>query len=156
MNPYFPGPSYVKVIMSLVNVSLKVWLLDMAYMLIFLPKKNVRSFCICKSYSHFFSKTTCECNIVLTRTVNILTTNEHVKLTMLWTTGPSMRKWAKWSEDKLKKKGKMHYGNGTSQHLHWSRSKSIKVSLENKGHIKERKSGTVALILQLGHWVLSR
>ena len=46
------------------------------------------SFCICKSYSHFFSKNTCELIIVLTRTVNILTTNELVKLTMLWTTGP--------------------------------------------------------------------
>ena len=33
------------------------------------------SFCICKSYSHFFSKNNCELDIVLTRTVNILTTN---------------------------------------------------------------------------------
>ena len=47
----------------------------MAYMLIFLLKK----------YSHFFSKNTCELDIVLTRTVNI---NELVKLTTLWTTGP--------------------------------------------------------------------
>ena len=52
-------------------------------MLIFLPKK-----CICKSYSHFFIKNTCELDIVLTRTVHILTTNKLVKLTMLWTTGP--------------------------------------------------------------------
>ena len=44
--------------------------------------------CICKSYSHFFNKNICELDIVLTRTVNILTTNELVKLTMLWTTGP--------------------------------------------------------------------
>ena len=36
----------------------------------------------------FFSKNTCELDIVFTRTVNILTTNEHIKLTMLWTTGP--------------------------------------------------------------------
>ena len=36
----------------------------------------------------FFSKNTCELDIVFTRTVNILTTNELVKLTMLWTTGP--------------------------------------------------------------------
>ena len=36
----------------------------------------------------FFSKNTCESDIVLSRTVNILTTNELVKLTMLWTTGP--------------------------------------------------------------------
>ena len=54
----------------------------MAYMLLFLLK-NVSSFCICKSYSHFFSKNTCELDIVLTRTVNILITNELVKLTML-------------------------------------------------------------------------
>ena len=40
------------------------------------------------SNSHFFSKNTCELDIVLTRTVNILTTNELVKLTRLWTTGP--------------------------------------------------------------------
>ena len=59
----------------------------MAYMLIFMLK-NVSSFCICKSYSHFFCKNTCELDIVLTRTVNILTTNKLVKLMMLWTTGP--------------------------------------------------------------------
>ena len=41
------------------------------------------SFCICKSSSHVFSKNTCELDIVLTRTVNILTTNELVKLMML-------------------------------------------------------------------------
>ena len=47
-------------------------------------EKNVSVFCICKSYSHFFfSKNTCELDIVLTRTVNILTTNELIKLTML-------------------------------------------------------------------------
>ena len=39
--------------------------------------------------SSFCSKNTCELDIVLTSTVNILTTNELVKLTMLWTTGPS-------------------------------------------------------------------
>ena len=43
---------------------------------------------VAKSYSHFFSKSTCEFDIVLTRTVNILTTNKLVELTMLWTTGP--------------------------------------------------------------------
>ena len=40
------------------------------------------------SYSCFYSKNTCELDIVVTRTVNVLTTNELVKLTMLWTTGP--------------------------------------------------------------------
>ena len=42
-------------------------------------EKNVSSLC----YSHVFSKNTCELDIVLTRTVCILTTNELVKLTML-------------------------------------------------------------------------
>ena len=46
-------------------------------------EKNVSSFCICKSYSHFFSQNTCELEILLTRTVNILTTNELIKLTDL-------------------------------------------------------------------------
>ena len=36
----------------------------------------------------FFSKNTYGLDIVLTRTVNILTTIALVKLTMLWTTGP--------------------------------------------------------------------
>ena len=75
--------------MSLVNVSLKLWSLNMAYMLIFLLK-NVSSNCICKSYSHFFSKNTCELDSLLTRTVNILTTNDLVKLTMLWTLDPGV------------------------------------------------------------------
>ena len=39
--------------------------------------------------THIFSaKNMCELDIVLTRIVNILTTNELVKLMMLWTTGP--------------------------------------------------------------------
>ena len=77
-----PGPNYSKLTMSLVNVSLKLSSLNMAYMLIFLLK-NVSSFCICKSDSHFVSKNTCELNTVLTRTFNILTTNELVRLLML-------------------------------------------------------------------------
>ena len=52
----------------------------MAYMLIFLLKK-------CEMHLQklltFFSKNTCELNIVVTRTLNILTNNEFVKLTML-------------------------------------------------------------------------
>ena len=46
----------------------------MAYTLICLLKKK------CKSYSHFSSKNTCGLDIVLTRTVNILITNELIKL----------------------------------------------------------------------------
>ena len=45
------------------------------------------SFCICKSYSHFFSKKACELDIVLIRTVKIFTSNELIKLKMLCTTG---------------------------------------------------------------------
>ena len=45
----------------------------------------------------FFSKNTCELNTVLTRTVNILTTNKLVKLTMFEQLGPDdMFKTAKW------------------------------------------------------------
>ena len=46
------------------------------------------TFANAKATHIFFSKNTCELDIVLTRTVNILTTNEIVKQTMLWTTGP--------------------------------------------------------------------
>ena len=46
------------------------------------------SFCICKSYSHFFSKNTCEFGIVLSRTANIFTTTGLAKPTMLCTTRP--------------------------------------------------------------------
>ena len=74
------GPSCSKLVMPLVNVSLKIWSLNIAYTLIFLLKK-------CE-YSHFFSKNTCELDIVLIRTVNILTINVLIKLTMLGTTGP--------------------------------------------------------------------
>ena len=77
-----PGPGCSKLTMSLVNVSLKLIVKYSIYANIF-AEKNVSSFCICKSYSHFFfSKSSCESDILLTRTVNILTTNELVKLTM--------------------------------------------------------------------------
>ena len=74
------GPSCSKLTMSLVKVSLKLLFVKYGiYAIIVL--KNVSSFCICKSYSHiFFSKNICELDIVLTRIVNILTTNELVKL----------------------------------------------------------------------------
>ena len=61
----------------------------MAYMLIFLLKMWVAL----QSYSHFFSKNTCELDIVLIRTVNSLTTIELVKLMTLWTTGPWLKTW---------------------------------------------------------------
>ena len=59
----------------------------MAYTLIFLLN-NVSSFAFGKAIHIFFSKNNCELDTVFTRTVNILTTNELVKLTMLCTTGP--------------------------------------------------------------------
>ena len=46
------------------------------------------AFACAKTTHIFFSKNTCELDIVLTRTVNILTINGLVKLTMLSTPGP--------------------------------------------------------------------
>ena len=45
------------------------------------------AFAFAKATHIFFSKNTCELDNVLIRTVNILATNELIKLTMLWTTG---------------------------------------------------------------------
>ena len=56
----------------------------MEHTLMFFVEKNVSSFYI----SYFLSKNTSVLDFVLTRTVNILVTNELVKLTMHWTTGP--------------------------------------------------------------------
>ena len=70
---YQPGPSCSKLTMLLVNVWLNLPSLNMNYRLNVLLKKCEQLKCICKSYSHFFSKNTCE---LLTRTVNILTTNK--------------------------------------------------------------------------------
>ena len=76
--------------MSLVNVSLKFWSLNIIkygiYANIF-AEKMWEAFAFAKA-THIFQQKNCELDIVLTRTVNILTTNELVKLTMLWTTGP--------------------------------------------------------------------
>ena len=62
------------------------------YMQIFLLKKMWE---LQKLLTFFFSKNTCKLDTVLTRTVNVLTTNELVKLTMLWTTGP----WLLWNSN---------------------------------------------------------
>ena len=74
----------------LVNVSLKLSSLNTAYMLIFFAEKMRVAFAFefAKATHIFFSKNTCELDIVLTRTVNILTSDKLVKLTMLRTTGP--------------------------------------------------------------------
>ena len=63
----------------LVVLKIRAQLFKTKYANIF-AEKNVSSFCIRKSYSHFFSKNTCELDIVLTRAVNVLTTNELIKL----------------------------------------------------------------------------
>ena len=61
----------------------------MAYAIIFLLKKCEQLLHLQKLLTFFFQKKKiCELDIVLTRTVNILTPNELVKITMLWTTGP--------------------------------------------------------------------
>ena len=60
----------------------------MAYTLIFLLKKMWVAFAFAKATHIFLQQNTWELDIVLTRTVNILTSDELVKLTMLWTTGP--------------------------------------------------------------------
>ena len=51
------------------------------------------AFAFAKATHIFFSKNSCELNTVLPRTVNILTTNELIKLMMLWTTGPWPATW---------------------------------------------------------------
>ena len=54
------------------------------------PSENLDQPAHSCSLNKLFSKNTCELDIVLTRTVNILTTIELVKLTTLWTTGPRL------------------------------------------------------------------
>ena len=74
------GPSCSKLTMSSVNVSLKLRSLNMAYTIIFLLNK----IWVAVAATHFFfSKNTGELEIIRTRTVNMLTTNELIKLTML-------------------------------------------------------------------------
>ena len=55
----------------------------MAYALVFLLKKCEKLLHLQKLLT-FFQKNTCELDIVLIRTINILTTNKLVKLTMLF------------------------------------------------------------------------
>ena len=76
--------------MSLLNVSLKLWSLNIACTLGIFAEKMWVAFA--KSYSHFFSKNNYDLDIVLNRTVNILTTNKLVKLTMFWTTEPDYKR----------------------------------------------------------------
>ena len=68
--------------MSLVNI-VKILIIKCGIYANIFAEKMCVAFAFAKATSHFFSKNTCEFNIVLTRTVSILTTNELVKLTML-------------------------------------------------------------------------
>ena len=72
--------------MALVSVSFKLWSFNMAYTLIFFAE-NIWVVLTC------FQQKYCELDIILTRAVNILTTNELVKLTMLWTTRRKRTFW---------------------------------------------------------------
>ena len=57
--------------------------------------KNVSSFCIAKATHIFSAKNIIILYIESTKTVNEMTLNELVKLTTLWTTGPSLAVWQK-------------------------------------------------------------
>ena len=95
------GPSCSELTMSLVNDLLKFTSSDTQICWYFLLKKcewllQCKSYC--KSYSHFFSAKATHIfsakniRILYTesaKTVNEITLNELVKLTRLWTTGPS-------------------------------------------------------------------
>ena len=68
--------------MSLVNVSLKLRSLNIEIYVNIFAEKSEKLLHLQKLLT-FFQQNTCELSIVLTRTVNILITNEIVKLTML-------------------------------------------------------------------------
>ena len=81
------GPSCSKLTTLLVNDSLKFTSSDMQIRWNFLLKK-CEKLLQCKSYSHFFRKNIRILYTESAKTVNKMTLNELVKLTMLWTTGP--------------------------------------------------------------------
>ena len=82
----WPGPSCSKLTISLVNDSLNFTLSDKQICWNFLLKK-----CEAKATHIFSAKNIRILYIESAKTVNDMTLNELVKLTMLWTTGP-------WSE----------------------------------------------------------
>ena len=86
------GPSCSKLTMSLVNVSLKFFIFKYGiWANIFAEKMRVAFV----KATHIFSAKIHVNYIVPTRTVNFFTTNELVKLTMLWTTGPRQKTFRK-------------------------------------------------------------
>ena len=74
--------------MSLVNDSLKFTSSDTQICWNFLLKKNVSSFCSAKAAHIFLAKNIRILYIESAKSVNEMTLNELVKLTMLWSTGP--------------------------------------------------------------------
>ena len=86
---WFPEPSCSKLTTSLVNDSLKFKSSDMQICWNFLLK-NVSSFCSAKATHIFSAKNIRILYIESAKIVNERTLNELVKLTTLWTTGPSM------------------------------------------------------------------
>ena len=86
--------------MSLVNVSLKFWSLNTANTLIFSLLKCEWLLHL-QNFLEFFSKNTRELYIVLTKTVNIMTTSYLVQLTMFWTTSLCMRLTAQMHQPKV-------------------------------------------------------
>ena len=124
-----PGPSCSKLTMSLVNLSLKFW-------------SSNRPIC-----SHFFSKNICELDIVLTRTVNILTTNVLVKLMMLWRTRPCTFK--------LKKMPYWRYGKSfLFFHLTYKRFFSVDLTIyeETTFHVETALLAVWIHVLTLSHF----
>ena len=87
------GPSCSKLMTSLVNDHLKFISSDMQICWNFLLK-NVSSFCRAKATHIFSAKKISILYIESAKTVNEMTLNELVKLTMLWTSGP--RIWQFW------------------------------------------------------------
>ena len=85
--PYIPGPSCSELTMLLVNESLNFTSSD-TQICWNVCWKNVSSFCSAKATHIFSAKNIRILYIESAETVNKITLNKLVKLTMLWTTGP--------------------------------------------------------------------
>ena len=88
------GPSCFKT-NNVINVSLKLWSLNIGIYANIFAEKMWEVFAFAKATHIFSAKIPVNyLDIILTGTVNILTTYELVKLTMLWTTGPWYVSWS--------------------------------------------------------------
>ena len=85
---YKSGPSCSKLMMSLINDSLKFTSRDMQICWNFLLKKMWVAFATQKLLTFFSAKNIRILCIEAAKTINEMTLNELVKLTTLWTTGP--------------------------------------------------------------------